>query len=119
MNKAREIARPYILRINKNVEEFIALVLTHFSAEQKQNCDVWELMPEGFSIRSDGWQKMERKIENAIADNQVTLAESLCQEYEARANKYLADWREKLTVEWNLPERPKAQHIEIGMDKNV
>ena len=98
MNQAREIARPYILRINKSVEEFIAFVLAQFSAEQQQARDVWELMPEGFSIRSDGWQKMERKIENAIADNQVTLAESLCQEYEARANKYLVDWREKLTV---------------------
>lgn len=97
MNQARIVAKPYILRINKSVEMFIAFVLARIAAEQQQAAaSVWDLMPQGFDISSEGWRTMEEKIEDSIAEGDIALAESLCKQYEERATKYLDGWREKL-----------------------
>ena len=94
MNEAREIARPYVQRVNTQVEYFIHLVTGKHSHPDE---DMWEKMPPDFSITSEKWRAIESQIEDAIAAGNEKLVDALCYEYERRAMKYLASWRERLS----------------------
>lgn len=89
--KAYDAAKQHLSRVSDAVSEFLAFVLGYGCA------DAWENVPQGFDISSAGWLEMERKIEDAIAEDNVALVKRLGQEYERRANAYLDKWREMIS----------------------
>lgn len=84
-NAAYHSAKPYIVRVNQAVEDFIALALARY-----------DRTPDGFDISSEGWLQTEREIGEAIADRDEARAVRLAQEYEERAVAYLNKWRKIL-----------------------
>lgn len=94
MTLCRDYAAVTMRAVNAEVESLIALLLVRITHDPTRS--VWEQLPAGFDISSEGWHKAEAAIEEAIANDDNALTRQLCDEYQQRATRYVSQWRERI-----------------------
>ena len=76
----------------RDVADSVVLFIRDLGKAQRE-------LPAQFDVQSEGWQEMERRIDDLCATARMSELTEACTEYRQRAERYLNAWRQKLGIE--------------------